>query len=103
MIRAENYAVAKPLLERHVELLDPGLRAFTENGATVTARDYLLAQAERDRIVGTLADYFDRHDVLVTPTVAVPPFEIHTRPQQIAGRAIHGVSKAPGTDAPKTP
>ncbi len=92
VIRAENYAVARPLLERHADLLDPGMRAFTENGATVTAQDYLLAQAERDRIAGTLADYFDRHDVLVTPTLAVPPFEIHTRPQQIAGRAIHGVS-----------
>lgn len=92
IIRAENHVAAAPLLEKHAELLDPGMRAFTENGARVTAREYLEAQRARDGLTETLARYFEQFELLVTPTLAVAPFPLNTRPQGIAGQAIHGVS-----------
>jgi aspartyl-tRNA(Asn)/glutamyl-tRNA(Gln) amidotransferase subunit A len=92
VIRAENYIVAKDLLATHPDLLDPGMREFTENGASVTAFQYLQANQERNRLSAQLATFFEQYDLLVTPTLAVPPFVIHTRPTQIAGREIHSLS-----------
>ena len=92
VIRAEEYAVTKRLWREHADQLDPGMRAFIENGAAVSVVAYLTAQRERDELVRHLAQYFEHHDVLITPTLAVPPFDIDTRPQQIAGQGIHAIS-----------
>lgn len=88
-VRAENYVVAGDLLSRHAELLDPGMRAFAQVGAGITALDYLRANQERAQLSVQLARFFERYDLLVTPTVAVPPFVINTRPKEIAGRQVH--------------
>jgi aspartyl-tRNA(Asn)/glutamyl-tRNA(Gln) amidotransferase subunit A len=92
IIRAENYVATKELLRTHPDELDPGLREFTENGANISAVDYLNANQLRDDLCTSLARYFEDHDLLVTPTLAVPPFAIGTRPDKIAGRNIHGMS-----------
>ncbi|MEW6298279.1 MAG: amidase [Thermodesulfobacteriota bacterium] len=88
-VRAENYVVAGDLLARHADLLDPGMRAFAQLGAGITALDYLRANQERAQLCVRLATFFDTYDLLVTPTVAVPPFPINTRPKEIAGRKVH--------------
>jgi len=92
IIRAENYVVAKELLATHAELLDPGMRSFTQAGAAITAFDYLRANQERARLSTQLARFFEHYDLLVTPTLAVLPFTINTRPERIAGREIHSIS-----------
>lgn len=92
IIRAENYVAAKDLLDTHAEELDPGMREFTANGAAIPAFEYLHANRLRDELCAKLAQYFEHHDLLVTPTLAVPPFDIGTRPAHIAGRSIHGMS-----------
>jgi len=88
-VRAENYVVAGDLLSRHADLLDPGMRAFAQVGAGITALDYLRATQERAKLSAQLATFFEQYDLLVTPTVAVPPFVINTRPREIAGRKVH--------------
>jgi len=92
IIRAENYVATKELLRAHSDQLDPGLREFTENGANISAFDYLSANQLRDDLYSSIARYFENHDLLVTPTLAVPPFAIGTRPDKIASRDIHGMS-----------
>ena len=88
-VRAENYVVAGDLLSRHADLLDPGMRVFAQVGAGITALDYLRAEQERSKLYAQLASFFETYDLLVTPTVAVPPFMINTRPREIAGRKVH--------------
>src|SRR5207247_6895789 len=88
-VRADNYVMAGDLLSRHADLLDPGMRAFAHVGAGISALDYLRATQERTKLSAQLATFFEQYDLLVTPTVAVPPFVINTRPKQIAGRKVH--------------
>jgi aspartyl-tRNA(Asn)/glutamyl-tRNA(Gln) amidotransferase subunit A len=88
-VRVENYVVAGELLSRHADLLDPGMRAFAQVGASITALDYLRANQDRAKLCEQLGMFFAKYDLLVTPTVAIPPFTIHTRPREIAGRKTH--------------
>jgi aspartyl-tRNA(Asn)/glutamyl-tRNA(Gln) amidotransferase subunit A len=89
IVRAENYQVAGDLLSRHPDLLDPGMKAFAQAGAGISALDYLRANHERNHLCARLAAFFEKYDLLVTPTVAVPPFTIGARLKEIAGRKVH--------------
>jgi Asp-tRNA(Asn)/Glu-tRNA(Gln) amidotransferase A subunit family amidase len=73
------------------------MRAFAQVGAGITALDYLRANQARAQLSAQLAAFFEKYDLLVTPTLAVPPFEIHTRPREIAGRKIHPIGWLPFT------
>ncbi|MGW4593425.1 amidase [Amycolatopsis thermoflava] len=55
--------------------VDPGLRQVWEQGKTYSAADYLAANAERAALGIRMGEFHTRYDVLITPTVAVPPFE----------------------------
>lgn len=88
-VRAENYVVVGDLLSRHPDLLDPGMRAFAQVSAGITALDYLRANQERARLSAQLATFFDKYDLLVTPTLPLPPFTLNSRIREIAGRKIH--------------
>lgn len=61
--------------EGSAEKIDPGLRAVWEKGLTYSASDYLDANAERAAIGIRMGEFHTRHDVLITPTVPIPPFE----------------------------
>ncbi|TLW91975.1 amidase [Saccharomonospora piscinae] len=58
------------------ERVDPGLRQVWERGRTYSAGDYLDAMAARAALGIHMGEFHTRHDVLITPTVAVPPFEV---------------------------
>jgi aspartyl-tRNA(Asn)/glutamyl-tRNA(Gln) amidotransferase subunit A len=92
IIRAERYIAAKDLLDFDPDKIDPGLREFTNNGARISAFDDLQAQSQRDYLCARLARYFERYDLLVTPTLAVSPFVLGTRPDRISDQPIHGMS-----------
>ena len=92
IMRAENYVFARDLADQHAEELDPGMLEYTRNGAGITAHDYLAAQAARDELCVALGQVFERCDLLLTPTLAVPPFEHGRRPRHVAGRAISGMN-----------
>lgn len=96
-VRAENFVFAGALLEKHADLLDPGMRAFTKLGTEITTLAYLQATQARDQLCHQLAAFFATHDLLVTPTVAVPPFPINTRPKEIDGRKTHVLGWLPFT------
>jgi aspartyl-tRNA(Asn)/glutamyl-tRNA(Gln) amidotransferase subunit A len=88
-VRAENYVVAGELLAEHGQLFDPAQRAFVQVSAGITALDYLRAERERAKLCAQLATFFEKYDLLITPTVPLPPFTIGSRIKAIAGRKIH--------------
>lgn len=79
-LRAMLYVVKlAPYLESHLDLLKPEVVDNTEQGLALTPLD--IAQAEKGR--GTLyqraAEFFKTYDLLLTPTVVAPPFEVNIR------------------------
>lgn len=58
------------------ERIDPGLRAVWERGRTYSAGDYLDATAEQAALGVFMGEFHTRYDVLLTPTVSIPPFEV---------------------------
>jgi aspartyl-tRNA(Asn)/glutamyl-tRNA(Gln) amidotransferase subunit A len=61
--------------EGSAEVVDPGLRRVWEQGDTHSAADYLEASAQRAALGIHMGEFHTRYDVLITPTVAIPPFE----------------------------
>ncbi|HET6503889.1 MAG TPA: amidase [Amycolatopsis sp.] len=57
------------------EKVDPGLRKVWQQGRSYSAADYLAANAERAALGILMGEFHTRFDVLITPTVAIPPFE----------------------------
>ncbi|WP_158887048.1 amidase [Amycolatopsis anabasis] len=57
------------------EQVDPGLRRVWAEGRTYSAGEYLAANAERAALGIQMGEFHTRHDVLLTPTVPIPPFE----------------------------
>jgi len=54
-----------------------------------TAEDFTDANMKRKELVRTMAKFMARYDLLLTPTLAVPPFAIHTQgPEKIDGRYV---------------
>lgn len=58
------------------DLIDPGLRKVAEEGLKLRAVDYVNAILARDRFWQNVRATFDKFDLLLTPTLAVPPFPV---------------------------
>ncbi len=55
-----------------------------------TAEDFTNANLMRKSVVRKMAHFMARYDLLLTPTLAVPPFAIHMQgPEKIADRYVH--------------
>ena len=69
--------------------MDPALVAYVEAGAGLSLASYAKAVTARQGIVAELIRFFERYDLLVTPTVAVPPFALgQVNPETVAGRRV---------------
>ena len=55
-------------------LLDPGLARIAGEASRLSLDDYLGAIADRAALGAALRAFHERYDLLVTPSVAVPPF-----------------------------
>lgn len=56
------------------DLLDPGLRKIAQHGVHLSAIDYIKAQLARNAFWQRVRLLYDNYDLLVTPSLAVPPF-----------------------------
>jgi Asp-tRNA(Asn)/Glu-tRNA(Gln) amidotransferase A subunit family amidase len=54
----------------------------------VSTREYKAADRTRTRVLELVQDVLEGHDLLVTPTLAVPPFEIDDLPTEVDGQPI---------------
>jgi aspartyl-tRNA(Asn)/glutamyl-tRNA(Gln) amidotransferase subunit A len=69
--------------------MDPELIAYAEASSRLTVVDYLQAVAARQAMVDTLRRFFDRYDLLVTPTLCLPAFPLGlVGPRTVAGREV---------------
>ena len=62
--------------------MDPELVRYAEASAGMSAVEYVRAVAARQALVDTLRRFFERYDLLLTPTLCLPAF-----PLGIAGRS----------------
>ncbi|MEO8630690.1 MAG: amidase family protein [Betaproteobacteria bacterium] len=73
---ASNYAgMLGHLLARWAEQMDPGLVAIIRHGMTYTAADYTAAQGQRLLYYDKVCAFFERYDVLLTPSLSVTAFD----------------------------
>jgi aspartyl-tRNA(Asn)/glutamyl-tRNA(Gln) amidotransferase subunit A len=71
--------IAARVVDRLAEvghLLDPGLRSVVDRGLKLSAVDYVNALVQRNAFWQRARLVFDQYDLLVTPTMAVPPFAV---------------------------
>lgn len=57
------------------EVLDPGLAKVWEYGETLTGVDYIESRTIGANMGILMGEFHKEHDLLITPTVAIPPFE----------------------------
>ncbi|MFN0164312.1 MAG: amidase, partial [Burkholderiales bacterium] len=57
-------------------LLDPGLKATCEYAARYSIADFLDYQQGRVQVGEAMKRFNTRYDLLVTPAIAIPPFEV---------------------------
>ena len=77
-----------PELSR-IEEFGPNLRGNVEAGLKVTALDLAAAEQTRAVVFHRFRELFERYDVLLTPTAAVPPFPVEQNfPNEINGRRL---------------
>ena len=80
-------------------LVDPALaRALEEETAGLTALDYIGANATRQALWDTTRKFFEDYDLLLTPTIAVPPFRAGEEgPREVDGQAVERFGWTPFT------
>jgi len=70
---AEAYAYHEPFVARSPELYQPATLARIQSGANISADDVLRARKELEASRHAIQAIFDDVDVLLTPTVPIPP------------------------------
>ncbi|WP_203231139.1 amidase [Nocardioides caldifontis] len=74
-------------VRRHADHILPAIVKNVEQGFNLTADDYLAAETGRTRVYEYMLRMFDEIDILLCPTVAVPPFPVDLEfPTSVAGR-----------------
>jgi aspartyl-tRNA(Asn)/glutamyl-tRNA(Gln) amidotransferase subunit A len=68
-------SILGPHGERGRELADPGLVAGAAQGLKTSAIDFIRAQLKRAELHGIFARFFERYDLLLTPTMPLAAFE----------------------------
>ena len=90
VLRALLFAdVRGDLLPDERSRINPDIVWNIEKGQTLAAAEIIRATRDRNALFHRVARFFDDHDLLVCPTVAVPPFPVEQRfPTQIAGEKL---------------
>ena len=79
-LRALLFAdVRGDLLPRERTRINPYIVWNIEKGQQLSAAEIIRAQRDRNLLFHRVARFFDYHDLLVCPTVVVPPFPVEQR------------------------
>lgn len=98
LIAAQFYAAWSDRLPADESLMDRSLVKFIRKGGAVSTRDYLVASAAAEAYWEEVRGFLERFDLLLTPTVAVPPFAAgEPPPREIAGEAVSVLGWMPFT------
>jgi aspartyl-tRNA(Asn)/glutamyl-tRNA(Gln) amidotransferase subunit A len=83
-----NYTSYGHLMEECPDKLSDNARFCFEHGSQATAADYARAIRSVDEMKAKIDDLMDNYDLLLTPTMAVPPFPIGQPPDSIDGKDV---------------
>lgn len=77
-------------LSTNIDSLTYSLRAMVERGREFTVTDLSEANGTRSVIFDAVTTFFDTYDILLTPTLAVPPFDKNEiGPDEIDGTEVN--------------
>jgi len=77
-------------LEKWRDQMNPNLVWNIEKGFPLTAQQIGMAEKERTALYHRVRQFFERYDLLLTPTVAAPPFPVEMPyPQEINGEPMN--------------
>lgn len=85
---ANAYSDIGYLLRKRPEDLTWYGRYWLEYGSRVSGSDYVQALGRVDNLRSSFTNFFEEYDLLITPTTAVPAFEIGKFPTQIDGTSV---------------
>jgi aspartyl-tRNA(Asn)/glutamyl-tRNA(Gln) amidotransferase subunit A len=98
IVAAQFYAAWGDRLASSESQLDPTLVKLIYLGESVSARDYLRAWARVEAYWIEVRAFLERFDLLLTPTVAVPPFAAGDRtPRDVDGERVSALGFMPFT------
>ncbi|MFX1568403.1 MAG: amidase [Promethearchaeota archaeon] len=66
----------KPKFKEWEEKIDPELVKMVKAGLSYSGIDIMRAMSQRTKIYETFYKFFKSYDILITPTIAIPPFEL---------------------------
>lgn len=87
-----NYTTYGHLLDECPDKLSDNARICLEQGRQVTGADYARALRSVDVMRARIDDLMETYDLLLTPTMAVPPFPIGQPPDRIGGKDVQARS-----------
>jgi aspartyl-tRNA(Asn)/glutamyl-tRNA(Gln) amidotransferase subunit A len=76
IMSAEAYAALAELVDDNAQPLDQDVRPRVRTGATISSRDYLVALAERERMMASFNAAIEGIDALLTPTAVTPALPV---------------------------
>ena len=83
-----NFASYGHLLQESPEELTDNSRLCLEQGSQTTGADYAEALRAVEVLRACVEDLMESYDLLLSPTMAVPPFPIGQPPQRIGGKEV---------------
>ena len=88
MFSITAYTAYGHLLDAHSEELTDYGRKTIEHGRSLSAADYSRALFRLLQLQSQIGDLFEKYDLLLTPTMAVPAFVVGQHPVVIGGREV---------------
>ena len=89
IVSARMAAVFEGKMGEWGELMAPALVRFIQRSSGISATEYIKACFEQRRYWQGTMPFFEKYDLLLTPTAAVPPFEHGIMgPREIAGGKV---------------
>jgi aspartyl-tRNA(Asn)/glutamyl-tRNA(Gln) amidotransferase subunit A len=86
--RSRAYAVNGHLLREHRDRLTDYFIEGLEGGRAMTAEQLYDAYSHLNRYRAYVRGFFEKWDVLLTPTLAVPAFPINKHPERVGGKPV---------------
>lgn len=86
MFEIEIYSSFKHYMEHHEDQLSSFTKDYIERGAKITAGDYARAIGLLDKLKAQMASFFEKYDLLLSPTLSTPSVPVGEFPDKIAGK-----------------
>ena len=79
----------RPIIKQYGEILDQELVQLAQYGFELTPEDIYTAEIQREVIYDNVCNHFKEYDILITPTMACPAFELGvSSPSKIEGKEV---------------